>query len=84
MTNKKGKRWLCVDCGSDTSKLREHYFVKDEVWFGEAGMGKVGMLCVADLEKRIGRRLQKNDFPRVHINDPKKYEMSELLRSRIS
>jgi len=57
--------------------------VKNEVWFDEAGMGEIGMLCVGCLEKRIGRILTRNDFTDAHINNPKTHPMTDRLRSRI-
>lgn len=78
--NSKAK-WLCVDCSENTSY--EHYFAKNDVWFGLANMGEIGMLCVGCLELRIGRRLTPEDFTDAHINDPKTHPMTDRLRSRI-
>jgi hypothetical protein len=79
--HKSRTKWLCVDCSRNTQL--EHYFVKDEVWRGLAGMPEHGMLCVNDLEQRIGRPLTPADFTNAHINDPKRNAMTDLLRSRI-
>lgn len=79
--HKSKTKWLCVDCSRNTKF--EHYFVNNDVWFNQAGMGEIGMLCVACLENRIGRRLTKNDFTDAHINNPKTNMMSDILRSRI-
>jgi len=76
------KKWLCLDCSSDTGKMHEHYFVQTDIWMAAVG-SKIGMLCVGCLEKRLGRMLKGSDFPDVHINDPKLYPMSDRLRSRI-
>lgn len=62
--------------------MREHYFVNTELWLAAVG-SKVGMLDVSCLEERIGRRLTPADFPAVHINDPRRNDMSELLLSRV-
>jgi len=78
--NRKAK-WDCVDCDSNTSY--EHYFVQTQVWFDQAGMGEVGMLCIGCLELRIGRRLTPEDFTSAHINNPKTHPMTDRLRSRI-
>lgn len=77
------RKWRCLDCGIDTGKAHEHYFVHDNVW-ASAGMGEVGMLCIADLERRLGRQLTKQDFPLVSINNPKICAMSTRLLDRIS
>lgn len=78
----KSTRWLCVDCTRDTHG--EHYFVKNSVWQGEAGMGERGMLCIGCLETRIQRTLTRSDFTNAHINDPRRNLMTMRLQSRIT
>lgn len=63
----------CHDCGGITThgqwapgKLYENYRVHDHVW-QQSGMDK-GHLCVGCLENRLGRRLNKHDFPDVPVN----------------
>lgn len=58
------RRWLCIGCGKNTSRAKEHYFVHGEVWFNEARASERGMLCIGCLEGRIGRQLTADDFPR--------------------
>lgn len=74
---------MCRDCTVDTGKIREHYFVNTSLWF-DAGMGKVGMLCIGCLESRIGRTLGPPDFTDAWINDPKRNDMSPRLLSRLT
>jgi hypothetical protein len=73
---------MCLDCGEDTGRMREHYFVKTEVWM-RAHHSIRGMLCVGCLEGRIGRTLVADDFTDAHINNPKLYPMSDRLRNRL-
>ncbi len=80
--HKSKRKWNCVDCSNDT-KL-EHFFVKNTVWFGEAKMPEMGMLCVGCLERRIGRTLCKNDFTDAHINDPRRYSKTARLVERLT
>jgi hypothetical protein len=80
--HKSKRKWICTDCPRNTK--HEHYFVKNQVWFGEARMSEVGMLCVQCLEGRIDRRLEPSDFTNAFINDPRKNMMSDILRSRIT
>lgn len=48
----------------------EVYLVRDAVWKA-AGMEPYGgCLCIACLEKRIGRRLKPKDFPEHPLNYP--------------
>lgn len=80
--HKSKRKWLCVDCSDDTKY--EHYFVKNEVWFGEANMGESGMLCIGCLEQRIGRTLTASDFTSAHINDPRRYSKTARLVDRLT
>jgi hypothetical protein len=55
----------CVDCGKDTGSSGEYYMVADELW-AETGLApNGGMLCLVDLERRIGRRLTEDDFTAI-------------------
>lgn len=57
----------CDDCRCHA----DYYMVLDEVWSAAlAGGGEVHYLCIACLEDRIGRRLNRSDFIDVPINDP--------------
>lgn len=80
--HKSKRKWLCVDCDTDTKY--EHYFAKNDVWFGEAKMGEAGMLCIGCLEKRIGRLLKASDFTSAHINDPRRYSKTARLVDRLT
>jgi hypothetical protein len=79
----KRRMWMCLDCHEDTGKMREHYFVKTEVWM-KVHHSVYGMLCVGCLENRLGRSLCANDFTDAHINNPRLYPMSDRLRSRLN
>jgi len=76
------KKWLCLDCGVDTGKIGEHYFVSTPIWMSIVGTNK-GMLCIGCLEKRLGRKLVPSDFTQCYINNPKYNGMSTRLLSRI-
>lgn len=60
----------CLDCGVNTNTTGEYYMVDDDIWAAAGLDPEGGMLCVADLEKRIGRRLMAADFTTVPINVP--------------
>lgn len=78
--------FLCMDCGEDT--MDEYYMVHKEIW--EVSTHKEerqGILCIGCLEKRLGRSLNKNDFPSdVPLNIANLspgYRSSDRLRNRM-
>ena len=71
-----------MDCGRDTGRMREHYYIHDLVWHSVVDT-PLGMLCVGCLEIRLGRRLDLYDFTSAYIND-RANEMSDRLRSRLT
>lgn len=76
------RKFLCLDCGSDTGRIYEHYFIDTTLWLLVV-RSKEGMLCIGCLEKRLGRELRPEDFPKVTINDPKYSSQSDRLRARV-
>lgn len=52
----------CVDCRTDTAKSGEYYSVSNAVWAASGLWPNDGMLCLACLERRIGRPLTGKDF----------------------
>lgn len=76
-------RFLCLDCGQDTGKMREYYFVHTELWLTVVSSAK-GMLCVGCLEKRLGRELTAVDFTGAYINRPDIFEHSARLIDRLT
>jgi hypothetical protein len=52
----------CLDCGVDTDAINESYMIQDDVWRA-AHPAEAGMLCVKCCERRLGRKLCRNDFP---------------------
>lgn len=61
-------RFMCLDCGVDTSDIDEYYMVHDSVW-DQSGMNEHdGMLCIGCIETRLGRTLKADDFSSYPIN----------------
>ena len=58
---KEERAFHCLDCDVDTLAIREYYVVHDELW-KRANPVIEGMLCIGCLERRLGRRLQLEDF----------------------
>jgi hypothetical protein len=78
------RRWLCVDCGTDTDKLSEYYSVTNKVW-ADAGMrADGGQLCIGCLEVRLGRKLYRSDFKKCPLNDGGLFPQSERLKERLT
>lgn len=55
------RRFLCVDCSKNTLG-GEYYMVSDDLWAASGVAPNGGMLCLACLERRIGRPLMFDDF----------------------
>lgn len=79
---KSRRKFLCLDCGIDTGKIKEFYFVTTEIWL-QAVDSANGMLCIGCLEKRLGRILDKEDFPNITINSVRFNDKSQRLMSRM-
>jgi len=82
MSKKSRKKFLCLDCGVDTGKAGEHYMLIDKTW-AKTGLGKIGMLCIADVENRIGRKLVSTDFNGSYLNRPRTGIVSDRLLDRM-
>ena len=63
-------RFQCADCGHDTGKMKEFYFVRTDLWLTVMPTVE-GMLCIGCLEARLDRRLVATDFTDASINDPR-------------
>jgi hypothetical protein len=81
------KGWNCADCGRNVIKMGEYYMVRPEIW-KRAGMEWEGNLCIACLEKRIGRKLRGlgGDFRKLDFitfpENPGGYPDSDLYSRR--
>lgn len=80
--SKSRKKFLCLDCKVDTGKIGEHYMLVDSTW-NLTGLGKYGMLCVADVEARIGRKLNSADFNNSYLNKFRTGIVSNRLLDRM-
>jgi hypothetical protein len=67
----------------DTGKAGEHYMLVDSTWT-KTGLGKIGMLCIEDVEKRIGRKLCAADFNGSYLNRPRTGIISARLLERMT
>jgi hypothetical protein len=59
----------CIDCGGDFDEF--DYVVEDAVWAAGGLAPTGGLLCIGCLERRLGRRLTRDDFKSsVHLDCP--------------
>lgn len=72
---------VCLDCGRSTRQLGEYYMVTGEAW--TAAGEPDGMLCIDDLERRLGRVLVPSDFPEIPVNQDPRSRRSDVLRRRL-
>lgn len=82
MGKKSRTKWLCLDCGIDVGRAGEHYMLVDETWH-LTGLRSIGMLCVLDVERRIGRKLIPADFNNSYLNNPRTGIISQRLMDRM-
>ena len=76
----------CCDCGMST--MSQFYRAKDEVWVQAMGAKPIGkffspkglFLCVICLEKRLGRKLNRNDFDDIYMNFGAEMQKHKRLR----
>lgn len=79
---KSRKKFICLDCSKDTSKMGELYMLVDNIW-EIINPFKHGMLCIKCAESRLGRNLNKRDFNRSYLNSSKSFNRSMLLIQRL-
>lgn len=84
-------RTQCSDCGIGTITAGEWYMVRNEVW-EQAWRGRLKpwhrapgqqILCIACLERRIGRTLVSCDFSDAPVNALVDGNKSQRLRARL-
>ncbi len=83
MAKKSRRKFLCLDCGLDTSRHGELYMLVDSTWY-LTGLGKDGMLCIEHVEQRIGRKLVATDFNDSYLNKPRTASISARLLNRMN
>jgi hypothetical protein len=71
-------RWACMDCGADTAN--EYFIITHELWAD--AVGGPGKICLACLERRLGRELTPEDFLPCPANDPT-WRKTDTLRARL-
>ncbi len=78
--------WSCMDCGIDTDNVDgrghdEYYMIRDELWL-KINPDRAGHLCIACVERRLGRRLTPVDFTDARVNR-NRHRRSQRLTLRL-
>jgi hypothetical protein len=76
-----------LDCRVDTMVTREYYMIHDELWnsvITDRDPAGRKYLCIACLEKRLGRTLRASDFQDVPLNRLNHIRKSQLLLDRLN
>ncbi len=87
--------WDCKDCEIDTSaNPRDYYMVTCDVWnrYGLGGSVEVpggwehsgdpsGMLCMDCMERRLGRKLRRDDLMSALVNHINPYTRGVILNT---
>ena len=72
----------CMDCGVNTSEIKEYYTLRDEVWL-EANPVDFGMLCLGCVETRLGRSLVRTDFDMEALINQGCFGRSDRMLNRL-
>jgi hypothetical protein len=73
----------CKDCGVNTSKIGEYYMIHTDLWKQvNQGVDDTGMLCLGCVEERLGRKLNRRDFPAIPLNDPTREIPAAVMKLR--
>lgn len=68
-------RRICIDCGVNTSDIKEYYMVQWDLWEKYVPEDNHNsMLCLGCLESRMGRQLVPNDFIACILNDDEYFD----------
>ena len=71
----------CLDCNINTNKIGEYYMINFKLW-NKINPKDDGMICVGCVEKRLGRKLKRNDFTICPLNE-NYADMSKRLLDRV-
>jgi hypothetical protein len=77
--------FFCADCDVDTYVNQHYYMLKNRVWKLIAPDDPNVMLCLPCAERRLGRGLSRDDFPRAPVNKGQARvcpELAERLRRK--
>jgi hypothetical protein len=71
----------CLDCDTNVIRAGDYCMLNPELWEDRLGLEGGDNLCVACIEKRLGRELSLVDFSSFPWVEG--FSMSALLRSRL-
>jgi hypothetical protein len=75
-------RHRCIDCGVNVIRIGDYCMISSAIWQGRFGLGWSDNLCIACIEKRLGRPLSlaRGDFSTVAWVEG--FPLSEILKKR--
>lgn len=77
--------WKCMECHINTCSSGHYYMLKDNLWKQitskpfKGYLQEKGMLCLNCVEKRLGRKLQEDDFD---LTIPVNWDIVEKINNR--
>lgn len=83
--NTKKSLWKCMECHINTFASGHYYMLKDNLWkqitsnYFKGHLHEKGMLCLNCVEKRLGRKLQEEDFD---LTIPINWDIIKKLNNR--
>jgi hypothetical protein len=77
-------RHRCLDCGVNVIEIGDYCMVQSEIWRDQFGLGWDDNLCIACIEKRLGRRLTPHDLGFGFTPNVEGYPKSDALVERIT
>jgi hypothetical protein len=77
-------RHTCLDCGVNVIEVGDYCMVQEEIWRDTLALGWDDNLCIACIEKRLGRRLTPHDLKFGFTPAVEGYPKSDALTERIA
>jgi hypothetical protein len=76
-------KFPCNDCSVDVLQIGDWYMAQPELWQDELGLGWKDNLCIACLEKRLGRPLRTewwlDIYPASTLSTIRQWSLSDRL-----
>lgn len=75
-------RYACIDCGVNVIEIGDFCMINPSIWNGQLGLKETDNLCIACIEKRLGRKLRGlGDI--ISLPSVEGFLRSDILQSRL-